>query len=103
MFTPAFKKTNGAEKRNVPFLINKRGNCRTAPQDETNKKTPSSLKSDQSYPKYDLEVFLNENRVTWFGDGNVTEGELKMVGEKTFAVQGMTEAILSTLMITMTQ
>ena len=103
MFTPAFKKTNGAEKRNVPFLLNKRGNCRTAPQDETNKKTPSSLKSDQSYPKYDLEVFLNENRVTWFGDGNVTEGELKMIWEKTFAVQGMTEAILSTLMITMTQ
>ena len=97
------QKTNGAEKRNVPFLINKRGNCRTAPQDETNKKTPSSLKSDQSYPKYDLEVFLNENRVTWFGDGNVTEGELKMIWEKTFAVQGMTEAILSTLMITMTQ
>ncbi|TWM29882.1 hypothetical protein CHCC14820_1221 [Bacillus paralicheniformis] len=31
-------------------------------------------------------MFLNENRVTWFGDGNVTEGELKMVGEKTFAV-----------------
>jgi len=48
-------------------------------------------------------VFLNENRVTWFGDENETEGELKMIGEKTFAVQGMTEAILSTLMITMTQ
>jgi len=28
-------------------------------------------------------VFLNENRVTWFGDGNVTEGELKMIWEKT--------------------
>ncbi|TWM26396.1 hypothetical protein CHCC14821_2113 [Bacillus paralicheniformis] len=32
-------------------------------------------------------MFLNENRVTWFGDENETEGELKMIGEKTLAVQ----------------
>lgn len=32
-------------------------------------------------------MFLNGNRVIWFGDENETEGELKMIGEKTFAVQ----------------
>lgn len=34
-----------------------------------------------------MEVFLKGNRVTWLGDENENEGELKMIGEKTFAVQ----------------
>ncbi|MCY9156267.1 hypothetical protein [Bacillus haynesii] len=36
----------------------------------------------------DTDTFFEEgHRVTWFGDENETEGELKMIGEKTFAVQ----------------
>ncbi|WP_219192508.1 hypothetical protein [Bacillus paralicheniformis] len=36
----------------------------------------------------DTDTFFEEgNRVTWFGDENETEGELKMIGEKLFGIQ----------------